>query len=178
MPIELVRLKYGQEQFRRKPATRQDKDQIGLYEAAILDAAKTREELNSMNDQFYEDVKSGKFSEDELKEKQEQRDQKQSALEQKLENLDNYYNQDVNVTPEEKRNNDFEDYASSPFRNNNVTANKTNGISSADPEIETDVQLSGDFKMASEGDINEQEQQPAVDLKEQKIMSLQSPTVS
>lgn len=59
-----------------------------------------------------------------------------------------------------------------------MTANKTNGISSADPEIETDVQLSGDFKMASEGDINEQVQQPAVDLKEQKIMSLQSPTVS
>lgn len=147
------------------PATRQDKEQIDLYEAAILGAGKTREELNSMNDQFEEDVKSGKFSEDELKEKQENRDQKQEELEQILKDVENKYDQAAHLTPEEETTELYGDMDQSIFSTPALEEPQRSGISDADPVIKSDVPLSGDFKMASEGDINTPEQQPAIEPK-------------
>lgn len=161
------------------PATREDKENIDLYETDLLDADKTREDLDNMNDQFEKNVENGEYNPEEKNAVE----QKKNELEQKLNKFENTHHQltnkyAANPTSVKETTELYGDMDQSIFSTAAVEEPHQSGISSADPVIKSDVQLSGDFKMASNGDIKEQEQQPSVDFKEQKIMPLQAPTVS
>lgn len=165
----------------KQPATTDQAEALWAYKAGIAHAGQMQQDNLQKIDQLQEKVMTGnadpkqnKKYEQDTQEMQKQiypTEQGLEELEQKIKKMNDTQTilkdgPKTSIQPKEERNNDFEDYTASPFRNSSLTANKAIGISSADPEIETDVQLSGDFKIASNGDIKTLEQQPAIDPKD------------